>query len=285
MHKKTIATFICGALLVGIAGTDFFGEDSSESSTVSPEGAGSTADHGIPVKRGNISSVLSLDAELITRPSYQIPAPLTGVFTPKVHEGDVVDAGEVLGTVSGDKKESIFANARAKVVHALASSGETVPSGIAVFSLQDRSFALQGTVAPSDRYRLKSLNAENQVRASIDNGPGPFDCPLLGGPQRSDEGSLSLLCAVPNNIEVFAGLKGIMAISLEKHESILTLPISAVAGSSGTGQVTLVKESGKTVHRDVELGITDGVRIEIRSGLSEGQRVTSQPPSLGSGEE
>ncbi|WP_268221013.1 hypothetical protein [Streptomyces sp. EMB24] len=197
----------------------------------------------------------------------------------------MVDAGEVLGTVNGEKNVRLVAKARSKVISVLASSGEAVPSGIAVFSLQDRSFALQAAVAPSDRYRLKALSADNLVRASIDNGPGPFNCPLLGGPQRSEEGTLSLLCAVPNDIAVFAGLKGIMAVSLEKRKKALTLPISAVAGSADTGQVNLVQESGKIVRRDVRLGITDGVRIEIRSGLSEGQRVTSQPPSLDSGEE
>ncbi|QIP73589.1 hypothetical protein [Streptomyces sp. VN1] len=284
MHKKTVAAFACGALLATVLSAEVFGEGSSDSSTVSPDGVGSGVDHSVAVTRVDISSVLSLDAELITRPSYQIPAPVSGKFSPKVHEGDMVNAGEVLGTVNGDKNVKLVAKARSRVTNILASSREAVPSGIAVLSLQNRSFALQATVAPSDRYRLKALSADNQARASIDKGPGPFNCPLLGGPQRSEDGNLSLLCAIPKDIAVFAGLKGIMAISLEKHKKTLTLPISAVAGSADRGQVNIVQESGKTVLRDVKLGINDGVRIEIRSGLSEGQRVTSQPPSLDSGE-
>ncbi|MCM8555974.1 biotin/lipoyl-containing protein [Streptomyces sp. STCH 565 A] len=284
MNKKSIAAFVCGALLATAASVEVLGENPSDSSTVSPEEVGSAADHSVPVTREDISSVLSLDAELIARPSYQVPAPVAGTFSPRVHEGDTVDAGEVLGTVSGDKSVKLVAKARSKITNILASSGEAVPGGIAVFSLQDRSFALQADIAPSDRYRLKSLSADNQVRASIDNGPGPFSCPSLGGPQLSEDGNLSLLCTVPEDVTVFAGLKGIMAVSLERQQNALTLPISAVAGSADTGQVNLVQESGEIVHRDVKLGITDGVRIEIRSGLSEGQRVATQPPSLDSGE-
>jgi hypothetical protein len=188
--------------------------------------------------------------------------------------------------VHGDGKDvEITAKARARVSDILATPGETVPGGIAVLALQDRGFALRATVAPSDRYRLTALGANNQIRASISNGPGPFSCPLLGGPQQGEDGSLSVLCAVPGDVTVFAGLKGIMAISLEKRRNVLTLPIAAVAGSAETGQVNLVKEPGKTKLQDVRLGITDGVRIEIRSGLSKDQRVTSRPPSLGFAEE
>ncbi|MGW7406838.1 hypothetical protein ACWGI9_24475 [Streptomyces sp. NPDC054833] len=283
MRKKTIAVSACGALLILAAVTQAYSHADSEPPTSASVGEDENTGGAVAVTRGNISNVLSTDAELVARPRYEVPAPLEGTFTPEVHKGQMVDAGGTLGVIRGDSKDvRIIAKARAKVTEILASSGEAVPEGIAVIALQDRSFALQATVAPSDRYRLTALGPDNAVRASIDNGPGPFNCPLLGGPQREADGNLSVLCAVPENIKVFAGLKGLMAVSLEKRKNALTLPVSAVAGSAQSGQVNLVEDSGRTVHRGVKLGITDGVRIEIRSGLSEGQRVTSQAPSLGS---
>lgn len=284
MNKRNITVLVCGALLAAAVGVGALGKSASDSSTVNSSEGGSTTGRSVPVTRADISSVLSLDAELIARPLYEATAPIAGTFTPRVHKGETVDSGEVLGTVNGKRNVGIVAKARSKVTEVFAASGEEVPSGIALFSMQDRSFALQAAIAPSDRFRLRSFSADNQIRASIDNGPGPFDCPSLGGPQLSEDGSLSLLCAVPDDITVFAGLKGIMAVSLERQKNALTLPISAVAGTVDTGQVNLVRKSGEVVRRDVRLGITDGVRIEIRSGLAEGQRVTTQAPPLSSGE-
>jgi biotin carboxyl carrier protein len=286
VRKKTIAAFACGALLVVVAGAQTFGGIASDSSAAPSDGTTGTESHTVVVTRGSISNVLSLDVDLITRPRYQVPAPLGGSFSPEVREGEMVDAGETIGVIRSEGKNvKIVAKARSRVSKILASSGETVPGGIAVVALQSRSFALQATVAPSDRYRLTALGADNKVRGSIDNGPGPFNCPLLGGPQQGEDGSLSVLCAVPEYVKVFAGLKGIMAISLEQRNDVLTLPISAVAGTAETGQVSLIKDSGKTMLKDVKLGITNGVQIEIRSGLSEDQRVTSRAPSLSSTEE
>ncbi|MGY5054069.1 hypothetical protein ACWDFR_08340 [Streptomyces sp. 900105755] len=283
MRKKTIAASAGGALLIVATVTLFHSHLSAEPPVSPSAGEYENTGNTVAVTRGNISNVLSMDAELITRPHYEVPAPLEGAFSSDVHKGQMVDAGDTLGVIRGSGKEAkIVAPAPARVGEIFVSSGEAVPEGIAVIELQDRGFALQSAVAPSDRYRLTALGPDNTVRASIDNGPGPFVCPPLGGPQRDADGNLSVLCAVPKNIKVFAGLKGLMAVSLEKRKNALTLPISAVAGSAQAGQVNLVENSSRTVLRDVQLGITDGVRIEIRSGLSEGQRVTSRAPALDS---
>lgn len=283
MRKKTIAASAGGVLLIFASVTLVHSHLSAEPPVSPSAGEHENTGNTVAVTRGNISNVLSMDAELITRPQYEVPAPLEGTFSSDVHKGEMVDAGDTLGVIhEGSKEAKIIATAPAKVGEILASSGETVPEGISVVTLQDRSFALQAAVAPSDRYRLTALGPDDTVRASIDNGPGPFLCPLLGGPQREADGNLSVLCAVPKDIKVFAGLKGLMAVSLEKRKNALTLPTSAVAGSAQAGQVNLVENSGRTVLRNVQLGITDGVRIEIRSGLTEGQRVTSRAPTLDS---
>lgn len=234
----------------------------------------------VSVTKGSIRSVLSFDSELVSRPRYEVLAPDSGIFESKTSVGEIVEPREILGILRrGVKSIEIVAETRARVDSIAAQNGEDVPSGIALLELEARGFALKSVVAPSDRYRLTSVSPNNTVRASIDKGPGPFACPLLGGPQRGEGGELTLLCAIPSKLRVFAGLQGIMAVSLEQKEEALLLPISAVAGSADTGQVSLIDDSGKITTRDVILGITDGLRIEIRSGLVAGQKVSGQAPS------
>jgi multidrug efflux pump subunit AcrA (membrane-fusion protein) len=61
---------------------------------------------------------------------------------------------------------------------------------------------------------------------------------------------------------------------------VLVLPVSAVQGDTQHGVVNRV-ENGVLSQVPVGLGITDGVRIEITSGLAEGDEVTSFAPGLG----
>ncbi|MCZ4101162.1 hypothetical protein [Streptomyces sp. H39-C1] len=273
----------CGVLLAAAAAYAAAGAgagpagESSEGSLATGSGSSGT----VTVTKGDIRNVLSLNAELVARPAYTVLAPVGGTFQPRVQVGATVRPGEVLATVqTKDGQVSVTATARAEVLSVAAASGEQVPLGIPLVSLRSQGFALRAAVAPADRYRLTAMDAGSRARASIDKGPGPFDCPVLGGPQQSDGGDLSVLCAPPDNIRVFAGLRGILAIDLEKRGQVLTLPLTAVAGSADSGQVNLVDSAGNTTVHSVTLGITDGIQIEIRSGLTEGQSVAARPPAL-----
>jgi hypothetical protein len=75
-------------------------------------------------------------------------------------------------------------------------------------------------------------------------------------------------------------MTGVMAVATGEAHGVLALPVEAVAGSSQSGRVTLVRADGSTETLDVQLGITDGVRIEIKSGLKAGDRVAIPGPFL-----
>jgi hypothetical protein len=232
------------------------------------------------VTAGDIRAVLSLDAEVVTRPSYGVPAPEPGRFDPAVIEGMKIEAGDVLGVMEDGSE--ILAPSGGTVVKVEAARDETIPAGISVVTLESHGFGLRAPVTGADRYRLAEITAETSARASIVEGPGNFACSVLGGPQNSTEG-LEVLCAPPEDLRLFDGLRGILVIDLEHRADTLVLPLSAVAGSAESGAVTVIDESGKESVRKVVLGVSDGSRIEILKGLMEGETVASDSPEIWSG--
>jgi hypothetical protein len=61
---------------------------------------------------------------------------------------------------------------------------------------------------------------------------------------------------------------------------VLTLPVEAVAGRQGKGQVDVVGPDGQRQTREVVLGLTDGKVIEIKSGLTGDENVAVPGPNL-----
>lgn len=64
-------------------------------------------------------------------------------------------------------------------------------------------------------------------------------------------------------------------IVLEQAKNVLVLSSSALSGTSKTGRTRLrvVNDKGEISMKEVEIGLDDGVNAEVKSGLSEGDRV------------
>ncbi|GIW20315.1 MAG: hypothetical protein KatS3mg065_0611 [Chloroflexota bacterium] len=135
-------------------------------------------------------------------------------------------------------------------------------------------------VPPELLYRF--YDSPRSISVKLDRGPGPFDCPLvsLGAADAASDDPLSvpveLRCRIPRDVRAFAGVRLKIAVVTGEARNVLILPITAVAGESDQGYVTLLQD-GSRVRRDVRLGLTDGLNIEIREGLAEGDRVLVPP--------
>jgi multidrug efflux pump subunit AcrA (membrane-fusion protein) len=68
-----------------------------------------------------------------------------------------------------------------------------------------------------------------------------------------------------------------MVLTMEEPTEAMALPVTAVVGSEGQGQVVVVDEDGATSIRPVELGISDIFWIEVTGGLEEGDQVLEFP--------
>jgi len=78
------------------------------------------------------------------------------------------------------------------------------------------------------------------------------------------------------------GMTAQVSIELGKVENVLTVPFSAIHTTNGHSTVTVYDAAtGTTQSQPVEVGLTDKVTAEIRSGVTEGERVVITSASAG----
>ena len=75
------------------------------------------------------------------------------------------------------------------------------------------------------------------------------------------------------------GQAATVVLNGQAKADVLAIPVSAVAGRTGKGAVTLVKGENSSL-LEVGLGVSDGAYIEITSGLSEGDVISTVAPNL-----
>lgn len=132
-------------------------------------------------------------------------------------------------------------------------------------------------VAAKTLYRLLNAPAEPQV--TITGVPAPFTCTGLST-QVSDDGATSVRCSILTDQIVFPGLPAQLNVSGGTAKNVIAIPATAVRGGSGTGVVWLANGDGDPVETKVELGVSDGTMVEVKSGLKEGDQVRQFVPGI-----
>jgi len=149
--------------------------------------------------------------------------------------------------------------------------------------------------ATSDELAYRLLDPPLAVKAAINGGPSGFTCAWIGLAQSGGVGgmvfagsatelpegtnplSVTLRCQIPADVRVVSGMRGIMVLQMAKPQTVRALPVSAVVGSAGQGQVVVVGSNGTTELRTVQLGISDINNIEVTSGLDLSEIVLLNP--------
>lgn len=247
----------------------------------SPAGpAGQTASQtvatgGVAVTKSDITPVITLDATMAPRPTYVVSAPEAGVVTPGPgRPGAVVRAGAWLYSIGG---RQIRASTDC-TIQSWASIGVHLPAGLPVVQCTYPGFGLAAQVPAESAYTI--LSGDLRGKGEINNGPGPFDCPILSGALGADrQPGVSVVCAVPPNVRGIAGVGALLAIHSTLVKNALVLPRTSIRGAADSGVVGLIV-NGRSESRTVTLGVSDGNVVQIVSGLSAGDRVTPTPPSL-----
>lgn len=248
--------------------------------------AAGTGDTAV-VERGTLDTVTTVSATVKAGPEAQIAAPGAGTVT------RVSDSGVAFALDSG-KTVTLDLPAAVKVTDKLVSAGRRVPANYPVAKAKVTGFALVARLDVPTLYEM--YEPPLAARGQIKKGPGPFDCPLVNTvPTASDAAAaadadagenggtgakMSMICVVPGDLKVFTGMPGIMALQTSQVKNALMLPVEAVAGTSQRGKVTVVAGGGSTQERTVKLGPSDGSRIQILSGVREGERVRVPAPDL-----
>jgi membrane fusion protein, macrolide-specific efflux system len=241
----------------------------------------------VKVERADIADVVTLTGRTVARPRYSVLAEVAGVVShaSRVKPGTNLRVGSEVFRQQGR-------GTRIPVAGTFASwespTGDFVESSVPVASVTMSGFAVAAALPPELAYRL--LSGPLTGRAQIVNGPGPFRCTVVygvKGVKRAEAELLGppgppILCAIPASVRCFADLRVDLALSSAIRRQVLTLPLSAVAGSIDRGQVSVVGSDGRAIVRTVSLGVSDGALVEIKAGLHEGESVLATAPNVAS---
>lgn len=176
---------------------------------------------------------------------------------------------------------------------------QPVVVGDTIARVAPEAYRVSATLEAAQLYRLTARPSTATV--TVTDGPAPFACTNLsltsaastgdGGsagndeePAGADATGTRLECDVPRDVTVFPGLEVTVGVPAGRAEGVLTLPTTAVQGTSERGVVTVVDESGKRSEKTIGLGLNDGELVEVRSGLAEGDTVLQFVPGKEQGD-
>lgn len=99
-------------------------------------------------------------------------------------------------------------------------------------------------------------------------------------PDGSDSTGLRLVCKAPPNTKLINGATVTLEVVTARARNALVVPVEAVAGTQGSGQVEVVESGGRRHVVEVVLGLTDGKVIEVKSGLKGTETLSVPGPNL-----
>jgi len=262
---------------------------------------GAISEPEVAVTVGTIQNDVPVQGSIVADPALPVKATLNGeVNTVLVGVGAPVAADTAILTIRSEtpgalRDDGTMAPNKVVSVTVLAGSpgilsalpvivGQTVAVGEAVGQVAPTSFAVSGPLAPDQQYRLLTRPTEAEV--TITGGPAPFTCTqltitsaLAGADPAADQNDgapvsgATVRCGVPGEVTVFAGLGAELILAGGVAENVLTVPVTSVEGSSGAGSVYVRLADGTTEAAAVVIGLNDGVNVEIKEGLAEGDLV------------
>jgi multidrug efflux pump subunit AcrA (membrane-fusion protein) len=308
-----IRILIFCAIAVALVKIAFFGGATQAQSAAQP--TGQITEPTVQVQYGNVNNTVHVDGTVSADAAVPIKATAqgsvvkllaaqgaqVGIGTPILTiKSDTPGTQRADGSVSPDVIRTITVTSPAAgTLSALpVIAGQSVSVGDAVAQVAPPTYSVSGTLTPAELYRL--LNQPTAATVTITGGPAPFQCSgltiaatLAGADQSSSSGSsdgstessgaattggTSVSCAVPATVRVFNGLQAKLAIPGGSVTHVLVAPVTAVEGIADVGDVYLVGDTGKAVKTSVKLGLNDGTKVQILSGLKSGDSIREFVP-------
>ncbi|WP_447006843.1 efflux RND transporter periplasmic adaptor subunit [Saccharothrix isguenensis] len=96
----------------------------------------------------------------------------------------------------------------------------------------------------------------------------------------SEPTGLRLVCTAPADVKLINGAAATLELVTASAKNALVVPVEAVAGGQGKGKVDVVGPDGAKRTKDVELGLTDGKVVEIKTGLTGDETLAVPGPNL-----
>lgn len=187
----------------------------------------------------------------------------------KVEEGSIVNEGDVLYvTKSGDE---VKAETEGEVFKIYVDENEQIMPGVQILEIVDYSNLLLNVKV--DENDLAAVEEDKQALVTINALSKDVEGAVT---EVSKEGTymngvtvFTAAISIPGDESIKVGMSAEAKILKDQVSGVLLLPVSAVQfDDNNHAYVYMKNEEGKLEAIEVELGITDGVSVEIISGLS-----------------
>ncbi|WP_022867316.1 efflux RND transporter periplasmic adaptor subunit [Schaalia vaccimaxillae] len=175
--------------------------------------------------------------------------------------------------------------------------GQQFAIGDTVATVAPSSYSAVANLTSDQMYRIQDVPASATI--SIKNGPAPFECTgvtivtpkqaAAPNPKESTDSSSSssssstsirAKCSIPADQKVFPGLQVKMDLVAGQATGVLLVPASAVEGRYQSGFVYVPGDDPQNpVKTPVELGLTDGKNVEVKSGIDESTQILEYTPN------
>lgn len=178
-----------------------------------------------------------------TLTDYSVKAPFDGIVaTIDVSKGDSISSGTTLGSIVTNKKIATITLNEVDVADIKVGQKVNI-----TFDALD-GLSITGEVAEVDTVGTVSQGVVSySVKISFDS----------------------------DNDKIKPGMSITANIVVDSATGVLTVPSGAVKTRNGSNYVQVMGDDGKIQMKTVETGITDDVSVEIKSGLSEGEKVVT----------
>lgn len=263
------------------------------SSDASPTSISRGTPSTVEVRKGGVTPLASSSTSVRVSSVFPLTAPAQGWFHSTVVQGAYAHAGDVLGSVGGRQVTAPVDG----VVETVAQDND-VAAGYPLFSMRYGSMsadvdatALLTTIGPDQRlagrFQIADAQGPTDCAAVVDDGviAPSSSAEGTGGSDGSAEPAQgagptrTLQCLFPKNVRARPGQNATVVLTAAMIEDALILPVTAVAGRLGSGQVSK-RDGGSFTTVNVKLGASDGTSIIILDGLKEGDTVSSTAPNL-----
>jgi multidrug efflux pump subunit AcrA (membrane-fusion protein) len=243
---------------------------------------------------GTIQNDVSLTGSVNADAAVPIASTLNGEVTKVyVKQGSKVKKGQKLVDLRGEtltaegdpivQRATVTAPRAGTISNLTALPGQLFAIGDPMGQIAPSTFRVSGSIPPEQLYRL--LDEPTEAQVTINGGPAPFTCvglkitsPLEGEQSEDGSGGPTVSCRVPSGVRVFAGLSADIVIAGGIAENVITVPMTSVEGVAETGNVYIVLPDGTTELRAVTLGMNDGINVEVKEGLAEGELILQFVP-------
>lgn len=168
--------------------------------------------------------------------------------------------------------------------------GDMVAAGTLLTSIADKD-TMEFTI-PIDELDIAKINYDQEVRVKIDALEETQTTPLIGkitdipeeGVTVSGITDYYVTVQVTGNENMKISMNANADIVINSVKDVLLIPVDAVIKENGKKYVDVLKDDGITVERkEIETGVSDITNIEIKSGISEGEKVIIPEVSSGFG--